>query len=545
MNTQNLAIKIWLAGLAMFVYGYSLIPLDPDPYWVYETNTSRLVAFGNINNDSYLDMAVTKEGESNIIFMNQAGNYPSAPSWYSNDVLPNFAIAFGDYNNDGWIDLAVGGPILVSSSVRVYDNEQGIMNPSPGWTAAGFGAMGVAWGDADNDGDLDLAAVDILQNPCVFYNNQGELETTPSWQGTDYDFGLSCTWVDMNNDGWLDLIVTNHVESYPDVRIYYNNNGYIENIASWRTGTDPAYTWGIATGDVDENGWFDIAIAKGYSAPWPNYLYLNYDGIIDSLPSWISDDTMSTMSVHFGDMNGDGYLDLLAANSSDHATSYENIGGILETEPSWISMSQGGGGIAICDVDNDGLIQCADTLYGDGMKKLFYLKNMPIQILDSIAINGNKVPVADYCYMRESGWFSFKNTPSAGDEIVAHYSHSVDMELAQTGGMFLYRNTNNPNVAEKKLKEPVQRLEFAISPNPATFITRIEYYCPVPNSVLNIKVYDVNGRLVKTFAALHQFQSEFNWAGEDMHGQKVSAGIYFVSLETKLGKATKSVVFLR
>ncbi len=545
---MKLTVKMQLIIVVFlwFVPLLAQIPLEPDPYWVFDIGQVRMVGLGDVNADGYLDMALSLENESNQIFINQNGILPSAPTWYSSDLAPSYGLAFGDYNNDGYNDLAVANFYLGGGSVTLYENENGVMNPIPVWMGS-VGAMDVSWGDVDCDGDLDLAAVDIFQYPCVFYNNNGSLETSPSWQATDYNMDVGCTWGDMDGDGYLDLLVVSHADVVPDLRIYHNNNGTLETIATWKTGVDSIYTANVTTGDIDKNGWQDIAIAKGFFQPypaWPNYVYMNFDGIIDTIPSWISSDTMWTSDVQFADIDGDDYIELVCAHTDRQAAVYHNNNGILEDYPSWFSNAQGrGSGISLGDIDNDGIIQWVDTLLGNDTLKLFYLAHYPVHNLDSITLNGIKIPVADYCYIRESGWFTLKATPALGDTLRVYYKYSIDMELAQTG-TFLYRNTNAGIKESARLTNTV---ELKARPNPFSHSTRITYK-NTTNDIRSVKVYDISGRIIRDLSLSrisHGLETEIIWDGKDNYGHQVAAGVYYFQIKTSDRNIAIAVILIK
>jgi hypothetical protein len=189
-----------------------------------------------------------------------------------------------DFDNDGWIDLYVADDS--SPSVLYRNNHNGTFTDvalragcaysQDGRAQAG---MGVAIGDYDRNGTMD-----------VFKTNfAGDTSTLCEDRTFAAGFGLNTRWlgwgaafVDLDNDGWLDLLLTNgHV--YPEVRqvkseagyeqpkVVYRNlgNGRFEDVTE-RVGpplTTPKAARGAAFGDIDNDGWIDVAIANVNDRP--------------------------------------------------------------------------------------------------------------------------------------------------------------------------------------------------------------------------------------------------------------------------------------
>ncbi|MCX7837147.1 MAG: VCBS repeat-containing protein [candidate division WOR-3 bacterium] len=427
------------------------IPLDPNPSWYYSCPASRDIAFGDVNNDGYLDLAVVREGYVNYLFRNLNGRLDSSPSWQSNDVDYTISCAFGDVDNDGYLDLAVGNYRFAGGRVKLYKNENGNLNPEPRWIAEDDGATSLAWGDVDNDGDLDLAGVDLFGYPCLFFNNEGQLERNPSWRAVDHNLDLSCAFVDIDNDGWLDLVVGNVNWAIPLIRIYKNNNGRLETRASWRSilpQTDYVSADGIAVGDVNNDGWLDIFVSNHMNEGVKNYGFINNQGRLDTFPNWLSNDENRSIRSYLADMDGDEDLDFAYANVGQ-AMVYENINGSLNPTPAWSSNVSHQWGIAVCDIDNDGLILKRDTFIGNGQRKLFYLKKRPVQRLVEIRVNNNPIPVSNYAIDLYNGWFTLKETPLQTSQIVVTYYYSLDLDLA-FGGCYLFLNRRAPEIKEKE-----------------------------------------------------------------------------------------------
>ena len=123
--------------------------------------------------------------------------FEGAPYWVSSEGEWTNDLAFGDVDDDGNVDLAAGN----NGKNSLYMNLGGDFENIPSWKSDDSGyTTSVALGDFDNDGDLDLAAAG-WNGVYIYLNNGGRLETSPikikdgSWD--DIAFG------DVDNDGDL------------------------------------------------------------------------------------------------------------------------------------------------------------------------------------------------------------------------------------------------------------------------------------------------------------------------------------------------------
>ncbi len=135
-------------------------------------------------------------------------------------------------------------------------------------------SFGVAWGDFDNDGWIDLFVANGYEEPNGLYRNNGDGTFTVITSGpvvTDGGDSLCGVWADLDNNGGLDLYVTNYDPTSAD--FVYSNNGigeFVKVAGPWDD--DGAAGVGAAWADYDLDGFVDIFVANWQGRP---FLYRN------------------------------------------------------------------------------------------------------------------------------------------------------------------------------------------------------------------------------------------------------------------------------
>jgi len=114
----------------------------------------------------------------------------------------NYRDGLVDMNGDGDLDVAFATGEGYQNDYQqdiIYLNVDGNFSNSIYWNSDAVGAsMDVAWGDVDNDGDLDLAFTYDATATSVYYNDNGVMETTPSWQAGTTESGNTLVFGDVN-----------------------------------------------------------------------------------------------------------------------------------------------------------------------------------------------------------------------------------------------------------------------------------------------------------------------------------------------------------
>lgn len=228
--------------------------------------------------------------------------------------------AFVDYNGDGWVDLYAG---------QLYRNEQGKKFVVAKDSGIPIGA-GI-WGDYDNDGQPDLF---LYGGKGSLYHNQGngKFEKVP-FPELPTVTSMGAVWIDINNDGLLDLYVAGYEHwqkaVYPDV--VYVNQGQGKFKEHWRSPKNAHYSGrGVTAADFDEDGNMDIYVSN-YRLQ-PNFLWRSdgkgkltnvaekrgVAGIPDGKIKYTGGIEYGlcghTIGSCFGDLDNDGHLDLFVGN---------------------------------------------------------------------------------------------------------------------------------------------------------------------------------------------------------------------------------------
>ncbi len=253
---------------------------------------------------------------------------------------------------------------------------QQVYNMEPDWKSDNpHYSTGAALVDLNRDGWLDLVISDgndMARGPLnVYYNDgAGTFPTIASWQSDDLAYNGHLDIADVNGDGWLDVAVVLLINEGTVAKVYLNNTGTLSSLPDWTASEDvPAF--GIAFGDINGDGRPDLAVATGFVYDTPhhqhhNYAYLNVGGELEPSASWHSDDTHDLQGVLFADADNDGRLDLVGIGARCQTRVYRNLGGSLETTASWETTDS---------ADQDGIMVAVGDVNGDGYRELFATDN--------------------------------------------------------------------------------------------------------------------------------------------------------------------------
>jgi hypothetical protein len=267
-------------------------------------------------------------------------------------------IAVGDVNGDGYPDLFLGGESLG----RLYLNRG---KEAPGKFTDVSDAWGIPPGlddskhvlffDMEGDGDLDLLVVRSDHTSILLKQEGGKMvDVTEALGFKTLKYGAHCATVfDYDGDGDLDIYLgyygsdgSNRKGSEaPNLPSMDGKNGTPHQL--WKRGPDGKYTevgvqagvadtgWTLAVGavDYDNDGRLDMFLANDFG---PDVLYRNRgDGTFEDVSKITrTDDNGSGMNASFGDVNGDGWLDIYVSNIDMFS---KNIKVVYPTEKSTLT----------------------------------------------------------------------------------------------------------------------------------------------------------------------------------------------------------------
>ncbi|MCW5965203.1 MAG: CRTAC1 family protein [Bryobacterales bacterium] len=338
----------------------------------------------DFNNDGFQDLYITSFGPNLLYLNNGDGTFRDEtaragvgdPRWSS-------AAAAADFDKDGHLDLFVANYVeydlhhlptegkfcsyhglkvacgprgLQGAGNRLYrNNGDGTftdVSEAAGITGKeGFYALGAVWGDLDNDGHVDLVvANDTTPNDLFRNNGDGTFTNIAVESGIAFSedgreqAGMGVELEDLDNDGLLDLMITNFSDDYNT--LYRNlGDGYFQDDShqaglvadSWRD-----LSWGVGFFDFNNDGLKDIFVANGHIYPQvdgsalnlsykqTNKLYLNtgarrFKNVTAQAGPGLRE-KRSFRGAAFADFNNDGRIDIVLSALDDAPTLLLNEG---------------------------------------------------------------------------------------------------------------------------------------------------------------------------------------------------------------------------
>lgn len=247
-------------------------------------------SWGDYDNDGLLDLYVARSGgtlatNKNLLFHNEGGNAFTKVLTVTpvTDAFISRSVNWTDIDSDGDLDLFVTNE--KDQNENLYRNDgAGVFTKLTIGPLLNDGGktMSSSWGDYDNDGDLDVFLANDQGNDGLF-RNEGHFNFTKITSDTVSNCGgnsFSSAWSDIDNDGDLDLFVTNSFGTttlWTNFLFLNNGNGSFTRVGNTAPATDLDWSYGCAFGDYDNDGFEDLAVAtcRYNSVDRPDLLYHN------------------------------------------------------------------------------------------------------------------------------------------------------------------------------------------------------------------------------------------------------------------------------
>jgi hypothetical protein len=287
------------------------------------------------------------------------------------DTVGMMGFAWGDYDNDGNLDLFLSGneqsSILYHGGGAAFSKTSFTDDPAQ----VTYGAV---WGDFDGDGKLDALFTEGTGLKLNKGNGAGVFSDISSSSGLTGLTGGSL-WMasaaDFDRDGDLDIVLAGGGSTYAPLQILRNSAGVYTNVASTLLGSVYSYeSWNPAWVDVNNDGLLDLWVPTVRTPSWPCALYINQGSTFAlSSPGTTGLTAASAIASAWGDYDNDGFMDLFlipfSADSAGVAKLYHNNGNGTFTN---VASSMGldfpfadSRGVCWGDYDNDGKLDLLIT----------------------------------------------------------------------------------------------------------------------------------------------------------------------------------------
>jgi hypothetical protein len=340
------------------------------------------VAVGDYDNDGYPDLYVTSYGNNILYHNNGNGTFTDVTKKAAVEAGGWSASAgFVDYDNDGYLDLFVtrymewdeahnkdcGGSYHTycppaeypaTTNILYHNNRDGTftdVSKASGIAAKKARSLGVSFNDYDSDGYSDVMVANDAMQQFLFHNNR---DGTFTEVGLDAGAGLTddgrpvsgmgVDFRDYDNDGLPDVVITDLAKQI--YALFHNEGKGMFSYRSMETGlgvlTAGSSGWGMGLEDFDNDGWKDLFVAQSHvmdnvETVTPSLHYLQVPMLAFNREGRFENGNPGTTTpvagrgAAFGDINNDGWIDVLESILGGHPLLFRNRGGSAH----WLTLT--------------------------------------------------------------------------------------------------------------------------------------------------------------------------------------------------------------
>ncbi|MCT4629430.1 FG-GAP-like repeat-containing protein [Winogradskyella sp.] len=350
---------------------------------VTDNLNAKQINWVDIDNDGDNDLFITSDNSGNKLYENLGNmimNDITNTSGMLLDQFPYYGASWGDYNNDGYLDVFISVRDSFIPNILYKNNGDKtftLVNSEAGLLSTGFMSFCSAFLDYDNDGDQDIyVSNDKYAYRNLMYKNNGD--GTFSEVAIEANTAISIdamtvTVADVNQDGWLDIYVTNDLEN--SVLFINNEDGTFSDMAQSYDVTFNSVGWGAVFLDADNDANLDLYVSSGSNGSGSNLLSSafyenNNDGTFSLNNAAVPNDFANSYGNAIGDLNNDGYPEI-AVNNINHSNIFlwknntSDINNWLKVELEGTESNRQGIGSFI-EISIDGEKQYRYTHLGEG-----------------------------------------------------------------------------------------------------------------------------------------------------------------------------------
>jgi hypothetical protein len=316
------------------------------------------IAVGDFNKDGKLDVAVTNSNDNDVavVLGTGSGTFTDIENFISGG-SPAHALAVGDFNGDNNADF------LVNNSTRLFavdlftGNGKGIFTQAA-TVSVNADASSIAAADFNQDKKLDFVATQTANNAVaiVLGNGNGTFGTA-GYVATDSG-PVAVAAADLNGDGWPDIVTANSPGNDVSVLINTKSSNLNFNPAvNYPVGTAPS---AVALGDLNNDGFIDIVVANSGSAD-VSVLLGKGDGTFQPAVTYSVGNGPSGITL--AKTSGHIYPDIIVTNQTDSSVSVllGNGDGTFEAATTYTIPNSSPVGVTTADINSNGILDLIVT----------------------------------------------------------------------------------------------------------------------------------------------------------------------------------------